>query len=124
MNIEELRELCLSFKGTSEEIKWEVNLTFMVADKIFILCSADAVPTRCSVKVDQDTFFELLEDENFIQAPYLAKKQWVQIKDIELVENELLKRLVTNSYNTIKSKLTKKKQREIDELYPIRHFLP
>lgn len=116
MNIEQLRELCLSFKGTSEEIKWEVNLTFMVAEKIFVLCSADAIPTRCSVKVDEETFFELIEDDNIIQAPYLAKKQWVQITNIELVDDELLRKLVTNSYNTIKSKLTKKKQREIEAL--------
>ena len=116
MNIEDLREFCLSFKGTSEEIKWEVNLTFMVAEKIFVLCSADAIPTRCSVKVNKDTFFELIEDDNFIQAPYLAKKQWVQIQNIELVENELLMKLVANSYDKVKAKLTKKKQREIEEI--------
>ena len=61
MNIGELRKLYLSLKGTSEEIKCEVNLVFMVADKIFILYSANAVPTRCSIKVDEDTLLELLE---------------------------------------------------------------
>ena len=116
MHIEELRTFCLSFKGTSEAIKWGATLTFMLADKIFVLASADASPTGCSVKVDEETFFELIEDDNFMQAPYLAKKQWVRIKDIELVEDKILKELVSNSYETIKAKLAKKKQNEIDIL--------
>lgn len=116
MNIEDLRNYALSFKGTSEQIKWEVNLVFMVAEKIFVLSSADAIPTRCSVKVDEETFFELIEDDNFKQAPYLAKRQWVQIQDIELVSDSLMKELVLNSYKAVKAKLTKKKQKEIDEL--------
>lgn len=116
MNIEELRAFCLSLKGTSEAIKWESSLTFMVADKIFVLSSVDATPTRCSVKVDPEQFDELLEDNNFIQAPYLAKRQWVQVLDIKLVNSELLQTLISNSYALVKSKLTKKLQKEIDEV--------
>lgn len=116
MNIEELRSFCLSFRGTSEAIKWESNLTFMVAHKIFVFSSIDHTPTRCSVKVDPEQFEELLEDNNFIQAPYLAKRQWVQVLDIQLVNSELLRTLISNSYELVKSKLTKKLQKEIDDV--------
>tara|TARA_B110000211_G_C13933445_1_gene488216 strand:+ start:500 stop:853 length:354 start_codon:yes stop_codon:yes gene_type:complete len=116
MNIEDLRDYCLSFKGTSEAIKWDTALTFMVSTKIFVLSSVDAFPTRCSIKVEREVFEELIEDDNFIQAPYLAKNQWIQIQDIEQVKDNQLKALVSNSYSRIKSKLTKKLQKEIDLL--------
>lgn len=48
--------------------------------------------------MNEETFFELIEDDNFKQAPYLAKKQWVQIQDIELVPDSIIKELVSNSY--------------------------
>lgn len=116
MNIEDFRNYCLSFKGVSEEIKWETTLTFMVGPKIFVFSSADSFPSTCSVKVDSEQFEELIEMDNFIQAPYLAKKQWVKIENIELVKDQDLKELVSISYEIIKGKLTKKLQREIDEL--------
>jgi len=61
-------------------------------------------------------FEYLIERDNYIQAPYLAKKQWIKIENIELVKDEELKALVLNSYKLVKSKLTKKLQKEIDEL--------
>lgn len=116
MNIEELRTYCLSLKGVSEDIKWETNLTFLVGSKIFTMTSIDAVPTRCSLKVNPEEFEDLLENDNIIQAPYLAKGQWISIQDIELENTNKIKGLIDNSYQLIKAKLTKKEQKEIDEL--------
>ena len=84
---------------------WDTRHSLAPAD---VLSSVDAFPTRCSIKVEREFFEELIEGDNFIQAPYIAKNQWVQIQDIEQV-----KELVENSYNLIKSKLTKKLQKEI-----------
>ena len=116
MNIEDLRNYCLSLKGTSEALKWDTALTFMVSTKIFVLSSVDSFPTRCSIKVEREIFEELIEDDNFIQAPYLAKNQWVQILDIEQVRDQQLKELILNSYSLVKNKLTKKIQKEIELL--------
>lgn len=35
MNLDQLRELCLSFPGTTEDLKWGADICFMVADKMF-----------------------------------------------------------------------------------------
>lgn len=116
MNIEDVQSFCLSLKGTIEDIKWDTNLTFLVSDKIFAMTSLDAVPTRLSIKVLPEVFSELLENENMIQAPYLAKGQWVNVIDISLENKREIKELIEQSYNLIKAKLTKKKQAEIDAL--------
>lgn len=116
MNIEDVQSFCLSLKGTSEDIKWDTNLTFLVSDKIFAMTSLDTTPTRLSIKVDQEVFSDLLESDNRIQAPYLAKGQWINIIDISLEREKEMLDLIEKSYALIKAKLTKKKQAEIDAL--------
>lgn len=110
MNIEELRELALSYRGATEEIKWEVNLCFMVCEKIFLVVGVNGTPTPCSFKVDKEDFEEIASQDGFGQAPYLAKGQWVRCADIEDLDFNTMKEYLTNSYELIKSKLTKKQQ--------------
>lgn len=116
MNIEELRTYCLSFKGVAETIKWDINLVFTVGEKIFLMTPTDRYPSKCTLKVLEDRFEELLENDNFKQAPYMAKRKWVQLQNIEDVKTEELKTLIADSYQMVKSKLTKKQQLEIDSL--------
>lgn len=116
MNIEEVRDTCLSFKGTSEDVKWETNLTFLVADKIFAMTSLETVPTRLTLKVPSENFHEFVERDNIIQAPYYAKGQWINILDISLEKRTEIELLIKGSYQLVKAKLTKKKQLEISNL--------
>jgi len=37
MNLDKLRELCMSFPGATEGLKWEDHICFMVAEKIFCM---------------------------------------------------------------------------------------
>ena len=108
MDIEKLREICLTFPQTTEEIKWDVNLCFMVFGKIFAMVSVDQVPTRISVKVAKEQFLEIAAQDNFNQAAYLARGQWVTIEDIALTNEMEITEYVKNSFNLIKSKLSKK----------------
>ena len=50
MNIEKLRGLCLSLPGVTEDIKWESDLCFSVAGKMFCGTSVD-VDSGASFKV-------------------------------------------------------------------------
>ena len=108
MDIEKLREICLTFPQTTEEIKWDVNLCFMVFEKIFAMVSVDQVPTRVSVKVAKEKFNEIAAQDNFKQAAYLARGQWVTIEDISLISEQEITKYLQNSFNLIKSKLSKK----------------
>ena len=110
MNIEDLREYCLLLSNTTEGVKWESNLAFMLFEKIFLLASIEAQPTRITFKVSQEDFNEIEALAGCGQAPYFAKRQWICVEDISRFSDEDLKGFVQNSYNLIKAKLPKKLQ--------------
>ena len=110
MNIEDLREYCLSLSNTTEGVKWESNLAFMLFEKIFLLASIAAQPTRITFKVSPEYFHEIAALAGCGQAPYFAKGQWIGMEDISQFSDEDLKSFIKNSYNLIKAKLPKKLQ--------------
>ncbi|MCB9045780.1 MAG: MmcQ/YjbR family DNA-binding protein [Chitinophagales bacterium] len=115
MNTEQLREFCLSLKGVEEGIKWEDHLCFTLAEKIFCITGFgdnDGV----SFKVSPDDFALLTERERITQARYFAKNQWVSVETRGKLRNHEWKEYLEKSYLLVKSKLTKKLQKEIDEL--------
>lgn len=107
MNIERVREICLSFKHTSEGIKYGDQLCFMVAGKVFCSSSLKHLNT-VNFKVEDEQFEVLCENEGICPAPYGgAKFKWVQVKDFQsLSETEWLF-FLTKSYDLVKAKLPK-----------------
>ena len=107
MNIEELREFCLSLPDVTEDIKWEEHLVFSVAGKIFCLTGLEP-PMQVALKVPEEQFDDLTQGGEIIQASHFARRQWVTI----LVETRLSRaeweQYISQSYNLIKSKLPKK----------------
>jgi predicted DNA-binding protein (MmcQ/YjbR family) len=114
MTIEDVREFCLSFPGTSEDMKWGDNLTFMVREKIFAIFSLDANPIDGSFKVDEEDFETLSGISGMRQAPHFAKRQWIQATDLALLSELEWKSHLTKAYHLIKAKLPKKVQAELD----------
>jgi len=108
MSLEEFRELCLSFPATSEEIKWEKDLCFLIGKKMFAVADVDAQPLSISFKTTPENFDELVERPGFFPAPYLARYKWVAIKDINGMSKDELSRLIGNSYQLVLDKLPQK----------------
>ena len=48
MHIDQLRELCLSFPGATEQTVWEGDLTFKVANKMFAHTVLEVAPVWLS----------------------------------------------------------------------------
>lgn len=88
MNLEELRQICLSFPHVTEDIKWETHLCFNVGDKMFMITSPDTVPVSLSVKTDEQDFESLCDLPGIQPAPYLARYQWIQVTDIDLLSKK------------------------------------
>lgn len=109
MNIEWLREYCLSFKGAYEEIQWENHLLFKVGGKMFVLASFDNTAENImSLKSDPAKFEELIEQEGIIPAPYLARNKWISIQRSSKIKTNELKELINTSYELVFAKLPKK----------------
>lgn len=114
MEIEEIQKFCLEFPGVTEEIKWEHNLCFVVAGKLFLLVSLDETPPRASFKVLEDDFDEICCKTGFHQAPYFARNKWVMIDDIDLPDQHEWKVFIKNSYELVKMKLPAKIRKELE----------
>lgn len=109
-----MRQYCLAMKGAHEGVKWDDHLCFMVAEKMFCITGFTDI-SNVSFKVSPEDFEILTEREGIVQAKYFAKKQWVSISKRNALKKKEWEIYLKRSYDLIKSKLTKKQQREIDE---------
>lgn len=108
MNIETFRDYCLSLPGTTEGMKWD-HLCFMIEEKIFVIIAIDQ-GNSFSTKCTPEEFEELTARDGIQQAYHMAKKQWVQIADLEVLNVNELKKRVETSRALVLAKLPKKVQ--------------
>jgi predicted DNA-binding protein (MmcQ/YjbR family) len=113
MDIESFRSYCLSLPGTTEGMKWE-HLCFMIEEKIFVIIAIDA-GNGFSTKCTPEEFEELTARHGIKQAPHMAKKQWVYIEDLGVLNTQELKQRVATSRALVLSKLPKKLQLKYNE---------
>ncbi len=110
MNLDKLRELCLSMPGATEGIKWEDHICFMVAEKMFCITGEFG---GASIKVTPEDFEELTEREGIIPQPYMARNMWVNIQQFNKLKPKEWDHYVRQSYELIRSKLPKKVQNSL-----------
>ena len=110
MNIEDLQSICKAFKGVTTDIKWEDHLCFNVGEKNFLITSPDTLPCSASFKVSEENFQVLTEREGIIQARYFAKRQWVSVEDISLLNKKDWEHYLSESHKLVALKLTKTKR--------------
>ena len=111
MNIESLREYCLSFPHATEDIQWGNDLLFRIGGKIFAgvgLESHDSSPNHLSFKCTPETFSELIERDGIIPAPYTARYHWIALERFDALKDAEIKHLIKLSYEMVLSKLPKK----------------
>jgi len=108
MDIESFREYCLSLPGTTEGMKWD-HLCFMIEEKIFVILAIDD-GNRFSTKCTPEEFDELTARDGIKQAYHLAKRQWVQIENLDVLNDVDLKKRVERSRELVLAKLPKKIQ--------------
>lgn len=113
MDIEALREFCLQLKGTTEDVKWDNDLCFLVGGKMFCVTNLEG-ESRISLKVPDAVFDELVATDAIIPAPYMARNKWVQVMGWSRFSDTEWESYVKQSYELVKAKLTKKLQKEID----------
>jgi len=107
MKSEFIREICLSFPGVKEDIKWGHDLCFLIGEKMFCVTGIEG-DFGVSIKVKDEEFEELTGREGIIPAPYLARYKWIYVDDVNSFSNKEWKHYLQQSYELIKSKLPAK----------------
>ena len=114
MNIEELRNYCMSKKGVTEEFPFdEETLVFKVMGKMFALTGLEkweAGDTSVNLKCDPDWSEELRVQYDSIYGGYhMNKKHWntVNVANGELSE-VFVRELIDHSYDLVVKGLPKK----------------
>ena len=113
MTIEDLQNICLSLKGTTQDIKWEDHLCFNVDSKIYLITSPDNIPLTASFKASGEDFIALTEREGIFPARYLARYKWVQLDDIKRLTQDECEKYIRRSYELVFDKLKRTIKKEI-----------
>lgn len=113
MNIENLREYCLSKPGVEETLPFGPDtLVYKVADKIFLLTSLDEERLSFNVKCDPDRAIELREQYTCVQPGYhMNKRHWNTIIVDGSVPLKQLKEWIDHSYDLVANRTPRKTKR-------------
>jgi predicted DNA-binding protein (MmcQ/YjbR family) len=119
MNIELLREYCISKPAVTEEFPFDQDtLVFKVLGKMFALTSLkkwEEGLAAVNLKCDPEKSVELRETYESIKPGFhMSKKHWntVELMQREL-SNEFIQELIDHSYHLVIKGMTKKQQAEL-----------
>ncbi len=114
MNIEELREYCLSLNGVSENFPFdETTLVFKVSDKMFCLTDLED-EFAIALKNEPEKNIELREEFPAVKPAYhMNKEHWNSIKVDGSMSDDMIKNLIDESYDLVVMKLTRRQQQEL-----------
>ena len=115
MNLEELREYCLSLPHVTEDMPFgEDILVFRICNRIFVLTSLESVPLRVSLKCDPERAIELREQypDKIIAGYHLNKKHWNTVL-LEGLPPALIKEMIQHSYDQVLDKVPKKEREKL-----------
>ena len=120
MNVEELREYCLSIKGATEGFPFNQNiLVFKVMDKMFAYLSLNPKDEqfRVSMKCNPERSADLREMYNgIIRGDHTNSLLWNAVYLASDVPDVLIIELVQHSVDEVIKKLPKVKQAEYRKL--------
>ena len=107
-----VRQFCLSLPHTTEKVRWEHNLLFCIADKMYCVANLEPGmgPSKISFKCSPEKFAELVEIEGIIPAPYSARLFWVSITEADALRQTETQTLIREAYEIVRGNLPKKLQ--------------
>ena len=109
MNIEFFRNYCIDKKGTEETFPFdETTLVLKVMGKMYALTDIED-EFSMTLKCVPEKAIGLKERYSSISGAYhMNKKHWINIKPDGSLSDEDIYQLIDDSYELVKSKLTKK----------------
>ncbi len=115
MNIEEVRQICISRKGVTEGFPFdELTLVLKVGGKMFALLDLDNNPS-INLKCDPERAVDLREHYDSILPGYHMNKQhWNTVILDGSLPDKLIAELIGHSYDLVYASLPKKAKEVVD----------
>ena len=108
MDIDWIRQHCLSLPHTTEKVQWQDDLVFKVGGKMYAVVALEPGDHWLSFKSTPEEFADLVERPGVIPAPYLARAHWISLETGEALQRAEIKRLLRRAYDLILEKLPRK----------------
>lgn len=115
MNIEWIRQYCLSLPAATEQVQWGSDLIFKVGGKMFAALPLEPGGPWISFKCSPEEFAELVERPGIRPAAYLARAHWISLETESALPRPEIESLVRQSHGLAVSKLSKKMQAKIQQ---------
>lgn len=114
MNIEEVRDYCLTLKNATECFPFdEYSLVFKVEGKMFLLLPLDEPEGKISLKCDPEKVEELRSRYSAVEpAFHFNKKYWNSIYLDRDMNREEVEKWILHSYHEVIKKLPKRIRNE------------
>ena len=114
MDIENLRDYCLSKKAVTEDFPFdEKTLVFRVGNKMFCLTNIDK-PFKINLKCDPEKAINLREEYDEITPGFhMNKMHWNTIDMNGMLTDELIYDMIDDSYNLILVSLSRKTREQL-----------
>jgi predicted DNA-binding protein (MmcQ/YjbR family) len=123
MNIDWVREFCLSLPHTTETMQWKDDLVFKIGGKMYAVVALEPGDHWISFKCSDEDFGSLIERSGVVSAPYLARAKWVALETDSAVSRDEMKEQLRRAYSLIFAKLSKKQQSSLRRSTPTRATL-
>jgi predicted DNA-binding protein (MmcQ/YjbR family) len=120
MNLQDLREYCLTKPGVEETTPFGPDtLVYKVAGKMFLLTGFEYSPVQFNVKCDPEKAIDLRERYACVQPGYhMSKKHWNTILVDGSVSIKLVKEWIDDSYQLVVEGLSKKEKELLENAKP------
>ena len=118
INLEDIRAYCLQKKGVTEDFPFdEETIVFKVMGKIFLLSNINDVDISVNLKCDPELAVELRDIYESVKPGYhMNKKMWNTVRYAGEFSEKDFYTMIDHSYNEVVKGMTKKMQKELDEL--------
>jgi predicted DNA-binding protein (MmcQ/YjbR family) len=108
MNIDWIRQYCLSLPHSTENVQWSDDLVFKIGGKMYAVAALEPGDHWLSFKCSPEDFARLVEKEGIVPAPYLARANWVAITTADALSRPEIRRLIRQAYEIVIAGLPKK----------------
>ncbi len=113
MDLEAIRAHCLSLPHVTESVQWGDNLVFKVGGKMFLVANLEPAEFAMSLKVGREEFFTLQEIEGVEPAPYLARAQWLALREFHTLRDAEMEELISTAHRIVWEGLPAKRREEM-----------